>query len=242
MHQMTAAQKLGRLKLIDALLKAPRVDFPLTIASLEVERASLLAEVGLPPLEVLGNPWGEAWALAFAMTFPGFDTDTLEVWFKNACAAGARAGYADGKAAGVNARLVETLEVIRNNCGTKIRSNALFTREGGNPLHLVTFIDEALAAAAHTFELPAEVGPPPQHRKPDGWEVNTADFSLLASGRSKTGTVTLIRDEAGRAAWHALDEAGREAVALYISGEGASISEALVDAYGKAHAAGALCA
>lgn len=157
MHQMTAAQKLGRLKLIDALLKAPRVDFPLTIASLEVERAALLAGVGLPPLEVLGNASGEAWALAFAETFPGFDHDTLLVWFQNACAAGAQAGYAEGKGAGVNGRLVETLEVIRDNCGGRIRSNALFSREGSQPKHLVTFIDEALAAATHTFELPATV-------------------------------------------------------------------------------------
>lgn len=155
MQQLTAAQKLGRLKQIGVL--GGRMGPCPARDALDREGVTLLASVGLPPLEVLGNPWGEAWAKAFADTFPGFDTDTLEVWFKNACAAGAQAGYADGKAAGVNARLVETLEVIRNNCGTKIRSNALFTREGGNPLHLVTFIDEALAAAAHTFELPATV-------------------------------------------------------------------------------------
>lgn len=160
MHQLTAAQKLGRLKQIDARLQ--RRD-PSTLQqnadlldALEVERAAILASVGLPPLELMGNPWGEAWALAFAETFPGFDHDTLLTWFQNACAAGAMRGYEEGQAAGVNERLRETLETILASVRSGgIRCSLSFSRDGGPPRNLGEFIADALEAAGMPWNPPA---------------------------------------------------------------------------------------
>lgn len=102
MDQLTAAQKLGRLKLITKALNeiiendqgSARVE---EVRALDEEHRAILASVGAPPLELIGNPWGEAWATAFADQFPGFDKETLELWFMNACAAGAQAGMRDAE-------------------------------------------------------------------------------------------------------------------------------------------------
>lgn len=69
---------------------------------------------------------------------------------------------------------------------------------------------------------------------PDGWVFCTADFSLQAAGKSKTGSVLLIRDHDGRAAWHKLSEEDQEIVPLYMSGVGNTVQEAIADAAKRA--------
>lgn len=160
--ELTAAQKLGRLKQIGVALRAlgmSKNPIPAALelaAKHEAERAAILASVGLPPLELMGNPWGEAWALAFAETFPGFDHDTLLTWFQNACAAGAMRGYEEGQAAGVNERLRETLETLLGSFRVgSIRCNLQFSRDGGKAEHMGEFIEQALAAAGMPWNPPA---------------------------------------------------------------------------------------
>ena len=70
----------------------------------------------------------------------------------------------------------------------------------------------------------------PVREVPGGWEFNGADFSLKAAGKSNTGHASLIRDLEGRAAWHALDDEGKNSTPLYIYGDGETISDAIADA------------
>ena len=65
---------------------------------------------------------------------------------------------------------------------------------------------------------------------PAGWHILQADFSLQACCKASTGRVTLVRDNAGRVAWHLLSEEQKNAVPLYVSGEGRTIFDALDDA------------
>jgi hypothetical protein len=65
---------------------------------------------------------------------------------------------------------------------------------------------------------------------PEGWKMYSADFSMQASGREITGSVTLIRDHDGRKEWHKLSDEDREQVALYAIGYGITVDEATEDA------------
>jgi len=71
-----------------------------------------------------------------------------------------------------------------------------------------------------------------------GWRLYSADFSLQASGKSDTGTVTFIRSPEDKGRWHAWltdeekeDPNGPE---LYIHAQGKTIEEAILNANLKA--------
>ena len=83
---------------------------------------------------------------------------------------------------------------------------------------------EAVRAAIAALE--AE----PQPTIPEGWGFCSADFSLQASGVSEFGGVMLIRTGADRADWHLLTEVQKEEVALYVSGTGRTVAEAIASA------------
>lgn len=68
---------------------------------------------------------------------------------------------------------------------------------------------------------------------PEGWCFMSADFSLQAAGKSGFGGVMLVRDLAGKEAWHALSEEEQEIEPLYIGGEGRTVLEAIVNAAGR---------
>ena len=75
---------------------------------------------------------------------------------------------------------------------------------------------------------------------PDGWAFYTADFSCVASGLHATGNVTLVRDQAGKAAWHKITagiEDVESAPPLYVFGRGRTLSEAIASAVVEAAAA-----
>ena len=77
-------------------------------------------------------------------------------------------------------------------------------------------------------------------RAPKGWRFLTADFSLQAAGKSSTGHVMLIRAPEEKALWHQQSEATKErddGLPLYVSGEGETFADAMVDAEIKALAA-----
>ena len=64
---------------------------------------------------------------------------------------------------------------------------------------------------------------------PFGWRFYTADFSV----EGENGRAMLTREthgERGKTWWHSLDEAGRENTALYITGFGETVNEAISDA------------
>ena len=69
-----------------------------------------------------------------------------------------------------------------------------------------------------------------------GWCFCSADFSLQASGNSKTGRVSFIRDVENREKWHKLMRFDEELIEsnacpeLYVSGTGISLEEAFVNA------------
>ena len=65
---------------------------------------------------------------------------------------------------------------------------------------------------------------------PEGWGFSSADFSLQASGVSDYGGVMLVRVGVHRSRWHLLSEAQKEETALYVSGTGKTIAEAIADA------------
>lgn len=67
-----------------------------------------------------------------------------------------------------------------------------------------------------------------------GWVFCTADFSLQAAGKSKTGSAMLVRDQAGRAWWNKLSDEAQEVVPLYMSGEGITVADAIADAVSRA--------
>lgn len=67
----------------------------------------------------------------------------------------------------------------------------------------------------------------------NGWRFSTADFSLQAAGKSKTGSVILTRDEENKAKWFKMNLDLKERYdcpELYISGEGVTIEDAIVNA------------
>jgi len=66
-----------------------------------------------------------------------------------------------------------------------------------------------------------------------GWCFSTADFSLQAAGKSKTGSVMLIRDLKNRAKWNKLDndlKVSDDCPEWYIVGEGVTLDEAITNA------------
>lgn len=67
---------------------------------------------------------------------------------------------------------------------------------------------------------------------PHGWEFYTSDFTLRAAGKQQHGWVTLVRDAAGRAEYHALPDGSEaeKAYGLYAQGKGATLREAIAAA------------
>lgn len=73
-----------------------------------------------------------------------------------------------------------------------------------------------------------------------GWCFYTADFSMQAAGRSKTGRVMLCRDLAGVKEWHKLGDDLKDSDAappLFVQGTGVTVGEAVVDANQEAASA-----
>lgn len=62
---------------------------------------------------------------------------------------------------------------------------------------------------------------------PEGWAFYSADFSLNAADAFKTGSVLLTRTGRNRAAWLAMSEEDQEVNALYASGRGFTLDEAV---------------
>lgn len=68
---------------------------------------------------------------------------------------------------------------------------------------------------------------------PAGWLMTAADFSCIAAGLGKPGYVMLVRDAAGKTAWHKMPDAAKEAddgPELYVSGSGTTFDEAMKNA------------
>lgn len=67
----------------------------------------------------------------------------------------------------------------------------------------------------------------------NGWCFLTADFSMQAAGKRKTGSVMFVRDSENREKWHKLDDDLKETddcPELYITGQGETIEEAIINA------------
>lgn len=77
-------------------------------------------------------------------------------------------------------------------------------------------------------KLEAERDAPP--RMPEGWAFYSADFSLNADEPLRSGRVMLRRTGRAYHAWHALPEAEKEVVDLYVSGTGHDLAEAMHNA------------
>jgi len=69
---------------------------------------------------------------------------------------------------------------------------------------------------------------------PAGWAFISADFSMQASGRSEYGGVMLVRDKNEKHKWNQLSDEEKESTALYASGSGKTLQEAIVAASLKA--------
>jgi len=86
-------------------------------------------------------------------------------------------------------------------------------------------IESALSAVAQTQAVGAV---------PEGWKLYMVDFSLHAAGMSKYGSAMLVRDADDSRRWQkSLSDEEKEAVALFVSGEGATLPEAIAEAAAK---------
>jgi hypothetical protein len=66
-----------------------------------------------------------------------------------------------------------------------------------------------------------------------GWCLLSADFSMQAMEKRKTGTVTFIRDEEGRKKWHSLSDEIKDSEGcpqLYVCASGETIEDAIINA------------
>ncbi len=80
------------------------------------------------------------------------------------------------------------------------------------------------AAAAETAAAVAKEREP---QMPEGWAFYSADFSSNAADAFKPGSVLLTRTGRNRAAWLAMSEEDQEVNALYASGRGFTLDEAV---------------
>ena len=66
-----------------------------------------------------------------------------------------------------------------------------------------------------------------------GWRLLSADFSMQAMGKIKTGSVTFIRDEEGSKKWHSLTDEIKDSEGcpqLYVCATGETIEDAIINA------------
>jgi len=63
-----------------------------------------------------------------------------------------------------------------------------------------------------------------------GWTLYEADFKRQAAGTSKTGTVLLTRNAEQARAYYTLSPMQQESYPLFVSGQGHTLPEALVNA------------
>lgn len=89
---------------------------------------------------------------------------------------------------------------------------------------------QAGAALSASSEAPSEDAKDVERLVPAGWKLSSADFSIIASGGTKPGHVTLVLDSERKKAWLALSDEEREKADLYIYGTGSTFIEALTNA------------
>lgn len=72
-----------------------------------------------------------------------------------------------------------------------------------------------------------------------GWRLNSADFSIQATGHDCNGWVQLVRDPESKKLWHKLPEHLQDDVPLYVTGNGKTLEDAIISAnnMAAAHAA-----
>ena len=106
---------------------------------------------------------------------------------------------------------------------------SLYTDENIKPEPVMDLynIHEVENLVAENAALKQQVEQGKRDAVPEGWCFCHADFSMQAGGKSETGTVSFIRDMAGRKWWHALSEEQQEDTPLYIYGNGATVQEAI---------------
>jgi hypothetical protein len=66
-----------------------------------------------------------------------------------------------------------------------------------------------------------------------GWRFSTADFSMIACGKNQPGTVRFIRSPEEVDKWHRMIEELKEddnGPPLYVTGEGMTLEEAIINA------------
>lgn len=76
-------------------------------------------------------------------------------------------------------------------------------------------------------QLAAAVAKEREPQMPEGWAFYSADFSSNAADAFKPGSVLLTRTGRNRAAWLAMSEKDQEVNALYASGRGFTLDEAV---------------
>lgn len=76
-------------------------------------------------------------------------------------------------------------------------------------------------------QLAAAVAREREPQMPEGWAFYSADFSSNAADAFKPGSVLLTRTGRNRAAWLAMSEEDKEVNALYASGRGFTLDEAV---------------
>ena len=76
-------------------------------------------------------------------------------------------------------------------------------------------------------QVAAAVAKEREPQMPEGWAFYSADFSSNAADAFKQGSVLLTRTGRNRAAWLAMSEEDQEVNALYASGRGFTLDEAV---------------
>lgn len=94
-----------------------------------------------------------------------------------------------------------------------------------SPVRVAELVDQLAAIRAESAAMAI----------PEGWALSSADFSIIAQGGNRPGSVALVRSGEDRANWHRFADAN--AVGLYVFGRGKSYSEALIEAIKEARAA-----
>ena len=93
---------------------------------------------------------------------------------------------------------------------------------------VLTNNDDAEVTNLYTAsQLAAAVAKEREPQMPEGWAFYSADFSSNAADAFKPGSVLLTRTGRNRAAWLAMSEEDQEVNALYASGRGFTLDEAV---------------
>lgn len=146
---MNALHTLLRLKQIEDETTREPLEIDRSVA-LHKERAELLANVGNPPLELLGSLDALKWAEAFAACIPDVSVSHAYGWFTSAMSAAHVAGVRQGEESRTLPQRVANMEAALTLIQIELRAGRIksagdYRDANDERLTLANIVDKALA-------------------------------------------------------------------------------------------------